>query len=177
MQVVKRNRTVPARASLHDTPIESGAMMMTHSRPWLRSMLVAAAALSASFSAAAETSATDIVRAYTDAFNREDADAMAELMDPDIEWMVMGANGLESVSTNKEQLIAQMRGYFAGPQTVTSTLSGIRETDGGVYLTETASWTGDNGRKQSTTSDVFYSINDDGLIRKVQYLDAQSGGQ
>lgn len=143
----------------------------------VKTLIFVAAALSCALPAAADASAIDTVKAYTAAFNREDADTMAGMMHPDIQWMVMGDQGLEAVSTSKEELVAQMRGYFAGPQTVTNTLSGMRETSGGVYATETASWTGPDGRKQEQTSDVYYAVTDDGLIRRVQYLEPQMQGE
>lgn len=137
-------------------------------RTALTSALAAAAFI---LPAAAQPSAVETVEAYTAAFNQEDANAMADLLDPNVEWMVMGENGLEAVSTDKKALISQMRTYFDGPLAVTNSLTNVQETTRGVRVTETATWKDENGRRRSTTSDVVYIVGNDGLIRRVEYLE------
>jgi ketosteroid isomerase-like protein len=121
-----------------------------------------------------EYSKTQIVQTYTAAFNSQDADAMAALMHPDFEWMVMTGNGLETITSGREVMTTQMRANFNTETPTQTRLSDLRETSSGVYATETATWQGEDGEEKSQSTSVFYAITSRGLIRRIQYLELQS---
>lgn len=123
---------------------------------------------------AGERGKADVVRAYTDAFNSQDADAMAALMHPDIQLMVMTGDRLEAITSGRDVMKAQMQANFRTETPTQTQLSDLRETSSGVYATETASWQGAEDEEKSQSLSVFYLIEDDGLIRRIQYLEPQS---
>ncbi len=110
-----------------------------------------------------------IVKAYVDAYNGDDAAAMSALMHPDIEWLSISGSRVELVSAGREKLTEEMRVFFQGESTATSTLSGIGQTGGFVSTIETASWMGDDNKDKSQSSLAVYEVTADGLIRRIWY--------
>ncbi|WP_018147653.1 nuclear transport factor 2 family protein [Henriciella marina] len=120
-----------------------------------------------------EQDKAQVVRAYTDAFNRQDAEEMADLLHPDIQLMAMSGNGLEAISSGKKVMKTQMLDNFRTETPTTTSLSDIRETSSGVQVTETATWQGDDGKEKSQSISVLYTVTSDGLIRRIQYMEPQ----
>lgn len=116
-----------------------------------------------------------IVQAYVDAFNTRNIEAMGVLMDDDIQWLAIDGDTLETVSSGREALSEDMRGYFNSGTDVLSTLSGISQTGPFVSTVETASWTTSNGTEKSQASIAIYEVTGAGLIRRVWYFPEVAG--
>lgn len=116
-----------------------------------------------------------IVKAYVDAYNADDAEAMGELMHPDIEWLSVSGSSVEIVTSGKQELVSELRTSFNGKSTATSTLSGIGQTGGFVSTIETVSWMGVDNKDKSQSSLAVYEITDEGLIRRVWYYPEVAG--
>ena len=135
----------------------------------------------ASFPALAQTAPSAspelrAVEAYVDAFNARDAEAMRALMHEDIEWLSIDGDAVETVSSGRDALSEEMRGYFESGTDVTSTLSDISQTGPYVSTVETARWGGADGTENAQASIAVYEISDTGLIRRVWYFPAAESG-
>ncbi|MEQ9314270.1 MAG: nuclear transport factor 2 family protein [Henriciella sp.] len=115
-----------------------------------------------------------IAEAYTNAFNHGDLDAIAEFMHPEIEWYVEENGEMVLITSGKDNLIEEVSAYFEDGQTTTSILSEMQTTATGVTAVETVSWIGDDGDPRSQSAPVTYTITEDGLIRRVEYLGAST---
>ena len=110
------------------------------------------------------------ILAYAAAFNARDADAMGALLHPDFEWLNITPEGIETVSTGREALLAEMRVSFAGNLSTTSTLSDWSLHGAYTSVVETASWTGKDGTPRSQSSLSVYETTPEGLLRRVWYF-------
>lgn len=109
-----------------------------------------------------------VVLAHVDAFNRQDAKAMAEVEHPDIEWLTaIGSEILVEVS-GRESLTKSMEEFFESPTQITGTLRDWSINGNYIAVTETAHWSTSAGEAKSQSALTVYQL-EDNLIRRVWY--------
>jgi len=113
-----------------------------------------------------------IVENYTAAYNAKDAEAMGRLMHDDIQWLTVKDDQISITVQGKSDMVTGLTGYFKGPMTITSTLSGWGINSIYVSVVETASWTSKSGEKRAQSSNALYQI-ENGLIHRVWYFPEQ----
>lgn len=117
----------------------------------------------------------EAVETYVSAFNARDLNAMRELMHQRIQWLSIDGTQIGTVSSGRETLTQDLRGYFETGTDVVSTLSGISQNGPYVSTVEAVTWTGDDGEAQTQSSLAVYELSEDGLIRRVWYFPEVSG--
>jgi hypothetical protein len=141
-------------------------MLMT---AWIAIVLFAGIPLQGAPAARADNEA--IVRAFVDAYNAHDIDAMAAVSDEGIQWVKV-ESGRASIETDgKPALRAILQRYFAQCPTCRSTLEWTKASGSRVAARERASWTNATGA-QSQTSLSVYELRD-GRILRVLYFPAE----
>jgi hypothetical protein len=111
------------------------------------------------------------LRAYFDAYNRHEPDAVAALLSPKVKWFSLDADKLSTDGDGREALRTWLTSYFKSlPDTRSDALS-IDQNGAFLSLRERASWTAKDGAKRSQQSHSVYEIRD-GLIERVWYFPA-----
>ena len=110
-----------------------------------------------------------VLRAYLEAYNRHEPDAVAAFLAPEIKWLSLDAEKLSVDGDGREALRTWLAGYFKSLPDVRSDFLAIEQT--GAYLTvrERASWTAKDGTRRSQQAHGVYEIRD-GLIARVWYF-------
>ena len=116
------------------------------------------------------TSAEGIVRAYTEAFNRHDIDAMLALAQPEIEWLTIDGSKSAVETAGKEPLRAALSNYFRDYPTTQSVVEAVMANGPFVVVRERAEWTSKDGPRRQRSVAV-YELRE-GLIRRVWYYPA-----
>lgn len=109
-----------------------------------------------------------LISAYTQAYNDKDLPTMTALMHPDIEWLSVEGNNIEVHVSGKASLTASMKEWFETPDLPKGTLRDWSVNGNYVAVTETASWTTDEGLDKSQSSLTVYELEAQ-LIRRVYY--------
>jgi len=111
------------------------------------------------------------LRAYFDAYNRHEPDAVAALLSPKVRWHSLEGDKLSTDGDGREALRTWLAGAFkARPDTRSDFLS-IEQTGAFLSVRERASWTAPDGTSRSQQSHSVYEIRD-GLIERVWYFPA-----
>lgn len=108
-----------------------------------------------------------VVLRQLDAFNRHDADALADGVSEDFVWYSVTSDATTIESRGREKLREGMKSYFKSIQDVSSKIEGATAVGAFVSFRETASWTGKKGRR-SQASLAVYEVHG-GLITRVWY--------
>lgn len=116
------------------------------------------------------TTQTDLVRAYVEAYNVRDLQAMAARMHPEIEWLSIEGSRAEIYASGKDDLTQQMREYLATSDTI-SEIDNLVINGAFVSVRETARWIAADGTPKAQSSLAVYEFEDD-LIRRVWYFPA-----
>jgi len=108
------------------------------------------------------------LRAYLDAFNRHDAEAVAAFCAEDFKWYSIDGDKIAADAENRAQLRDWLVSYFKSLPSVRSEFLSIEQS--GLYLTvrERASWQNAEGQRVAQQGFGVYEIRD-GLIRRVWY--------
>lgn len=114
---------------------------------------------------------SDTVRAFVEAFNARDIDAMDALVTDDVAWLSITPDGLRTETEGRAALQSAMVSYFSSCSSCRSTLGPLLESAQRVAVVETAHWQTDDGPK-SQQSMAVYEL-DDGRIRRVHYFPAE----
>lgn len=109
-----------------------------------------------------------IISEHVRAFNEGDAEAMAKMQHPDIEWLSVSGTSVSVEVAGREALSKNMEEYFKSPTKVTGKLRDWSVNPPYVSVTETASWTAADGTPKSQSSLTVYELKDN-LIRRVWY--------
>ena len=117
------------------------------------------------------TPAQRLIETYAAAYNTHDLPTMAALMHVNIEWLSISDTGMETVTANKAELVAELENYFGKLPTSKSTLNDWGVNGDYVSVTETVSWTKE-GVSKSQSAITVYQI-EDALIRRVWYFPEQ----
>lgn len=110
---------------------------------------------------------TIVVRAFSDAFNAHDVDAMIALVSDDFAWLAIAGDSVTVEARGPEQLRAGMGGYFAGIPSVRSEMGDMTVTGSFVSFTERVFWDGPEG-EQTQASLAVYEVAD-GRIQRAWY--------
>lgn len=108
------------------------------------------------------------VRKFVDAFNQQNAAAMAELVTQDIRWFSVRGDQVVVEVAGKEALASAMTDYFAACSSCRSQILGLAYSAQRVSAVEEASWSSPQG-KQAQVSMAVYELSD-GLISAVYYF-------
>jgi ketosteroid isomerase-like protein len=112
-----------------------------------------------------------LVRQFVDAFNRQDAGAMMQMMAPNIEWWNVNGGAMASEGSTRESIGKGMRAYFAACPSCRSRLDGVIATPQRVSAIEVAAWTGKAGPTEQRSISVYEF--DGPLISRVYYFPAE----
>lgn len=112
-----------------------------------------------------------LLRAYLDAFNRHDADAVAAFCAENFKWYSVEGDRTAVDTEGRTPLRDWLAGYFKSLPTVRSEFLSVEQS--GPYLTvrERASWENKEGRRVSQQGPGVYEIRD-GLIQRAWYFPA-----
>jgi len=110
-----------------------------------------------------------VLRAYLDAFNRHEPDAVAALLSPRVKWYSLDADKLVTDGDGREALRTWLIGYFKSLSDVRSDFLTIEQTGAFLSVRERASWTAKDGSRLSQQSHAVFEIRD-GLIERVWYF-------
>jgi limonene-1,2-epoxide hydrolase len=111
------------------------------------------------------------VEQFVLAFNEQNSDAMASLVNDDVEWISIVSNEMVIEAKGKNKLIESMDSYFKSCSTCRSKLSEMVATTSRVSAVEVASWQGKSGLKSQRAISVYEFSN--GLISRVYYFPAE----
>lgn len=123
-----------------------------------------------SIAAGPPPSSEAIVRAYTDAFNHHDVDAMLALAHAEIEWLSIDGSKAVAETAGKEALRAAMASYFGSHPTTKSVIEAAMADGPFIVVRERAEWTSKDGPR-AQRSVAVYELRDS-LIRRVWYYPA-----
>ena len=112
-----------------------------------------------------------LILAHVTAFNAQDAQAMAKVEHPDIEWYSVKDAEISVEVSGRDNLTKYMEGYFKSPTKTTGSLRDWSINGDYVAVTETAKWQTASGEDKSQSSLTVYHIEED-LIRRVWYYPA-----
>ncbi|MBI2812968.1 MAG: nuclear transport factor 2 family protein [Opitutae bacterium] len=110
-----------------------------------------------------------VLRAYLDACNRHEPDAVAALLAPGVKWLSLEADKLTVDGDGREALRTWLAGYFGKLPDVRSEFLSIEQTGAFLSVRERAAWTGKDGTRRSQQSHGVYEIRD-GLIARAWYF-------
>ena len=109
------------------------------------------------------------LRAYLDAYNRHEVDAVAALLSPKVKWYSLDADKLNTDGDGREALRTWLTGYFKSLPDARSDFLTIEQVGAFLSVRERASWTAKDGTKLSQQSHSVYEVRD-GLIERVWYF-------
>jgi len=108
-----------------------------------------------------------IVRAYVDAFNAHDTEAMLKMVTGDVQWLSVDGQTVTVETNSKAELRKSMNNYFSACSTCRSTIADIFTTRGRVAALEIAgSDRSPGGRRRQSLSVYEFSGT---LINRVYY--------
>ena len=110
-----------------------------------------------------------ILRAYLDAYNRHEPDAVAALLSPRVKWFSLDGDKLSTDCDGRETLRAWLAGAFKSRPDTRSDFLSIEQVGAFLSVRERASWTGKDGTRVSQQSHSVYEIRD-GLLERVWYF-------
>jgi hypothetical protein len=110
-----------------------------------------------------------VLRAYLDAYNRHEPDAVAALLSPKVKWYSLDADKLSTDGDGREALRTWLAGYFKSLPDVRSDFLTIEQTGAFLSVRERAGWTAKDGTSRSQQAHAVYEIRD-GLIERVWYF-------
>ena len=133
-------------------------------------LVTAAFALSACTQSkpAVTPAAHPVILAHVNAFNMQDAQAMAEVEHPNIEWLTVTGSEIVVEVSGRENLTESMETFFESPTKITGTLRDWSVNGDYVAVTETAHWSTSAGEAKSQSALTVYQM-EDNLIRRVWY--------
>jgi ketosteroid isomerase-like protein len=110
-----------------------------------------------------------LLRAYLEAFNRHDAEAVAAFCAEDFTWFSVDGAQTSADVTGRTPLRDWLIGYFKSFPTVRSDFLAVEQTGPFLSVRERATWDNKEGQRVSQQSHGIYEIRD-GLIRRVWYF-------
>lgn len=112
------------------------------------------------------------LRAYLDAHNRHEPDAVAALLAPNVKWLALDADKLTVEGDGREAMRAWLKRYYTSLPDVRAEFLSIEQTGAYLSVRERATWTTKEGVKRSQHGHGVFEIRD-GLIVRVWYFPAQ----
>ncbi len=115
------------------------------------------------------------VRAFVDAFNARDIDAMLTLADENVQWLMVDGAKISIETEGKAALRESMARYFRSCPSCKSSLEWTQKAGSRVTAMERASWSGKSGAKSQKSLSV-YEFRGDKILR-VYYFPVEVEGQ
>jgi len=112
-----------------------------------------------------------IVRAFIEAFNAHDPEAMIALCAEDIRWGYATQTTHDFGGRGTAQLVQEMKTYFASISAVRSEISSLAVTGDTIAMAERVYWT-DAGIEKTQSSIAVYQLQDN-RIQSVWYYPVQ----
>ena len=109
-----------------------------------------------------------VLRAYIDAFNRHETDAVAAFCAENFKWYSVEGDKTSTDAESRAQLRDWLAGYFKSLPTVRSDFLAVEQSGPFLTVRERASWDNQEGRRVSQQAIGIYEIRD-GLIKRVWY--------
>ncbi len=109
-----------------------------------------------------------LVRRFVAAFNAQDADAMAALVDDEVEWLSIQGTVIGTETRGREALHKGMRDYFKSCPSCRSRLTQVTRSNSRISAVEVARWVGKDGRREQRSLSVYEF--ESGRIRRVYYF-------
>jgi ketosteroid isomerase-like protein len=110
-----------------------------------------------------------VLRAYLDAGNRLDADAVAALCAENFTWYNVEGEQVAPEVQGRAQLHEWLRGYYRNLPSARSEFLGIEQAGPFLTVRERTSWENKEGQRRSQQAVGVYEIRD-GLIQRVWYF-------
>lgn len=111
---------------------------------------------------------TEVVQKFLDAFNEQDATAMAVFVTDEIKWLSVSGPSISIEVEGKAAFIDAMEEYFTSCPTCRSKIHNLMSSGERVSAVEVASWIGPNGRRAQQSMAVYEFSGS--LIRSVYYF-------
>lgn len=115
------------------------------------------------------------VREFVEAFNARNVDAMLELADESVQWLIVEGPKVSVETEGKAALRESMGRYFRSCPSCKSSLEWIQSAGSRVTALERASWFGKSGAKSQRSLSV-YEFRGDKILR-VYYFPAEVDAQ
>lgn len=110
-----------------------------------------------------------VIKAYSNAYNEKDINALKSLMHANIEWLAVTGNEIEVHVSGKETLATEMESWFENPNLPKGKHRDWSINGNNVAVTEIAYWTTKDGEEKSQSALTVYELKD-GLVRRVYYF-------
>ncbi|MEY2882023.1 MAG: hypothetical protein RLZZ15_4403 [Verrucomicrobiota bacterium] len=105
------------------------------------------------------------LRAYLDAYNRHEPDAVAALLAPAVKWFSLDADKLSVDGEGRDAVRTWLTGYFKSLPDVRSEFLSIEQTGAFLAVRERASWTAKDGKPRSQQAHAIYEIREAQIVR------------
>lgn len=112
-----------------------------------------------------------LLRAYLDASNRIDADAVAAMCAENFTWYAVEGDKLAPEVQGRASLLAWLKGYYQKIPSARSEFLSVEQTGPILTVRERAAWDNKEGKRVSQQAIGVYEIRD-GLIQRVWYYPA-----
>lgn len=117
------------------------------------------------------------VRAFVEASNRQDVEAMLAATEPGFRWMQVAGDRLEVEVAGHADLRSWLDGYFRSTPDARSTLASVAVDGTYASAVETVEFRDAAGAPQRQSATSVYEFGSGGLIRNVWYFPARKLGQ
>lgn len=106
-----------------------------------------------------------VMRGYLDAFNRHDADAVADFCVENLQWFSIADGKVGTEAESREQLRTWLVGYFKSFPTVHSEFLSLDQSGPFLTVRERASWDNKDGKRVAQQSVAVYEVRDGRILR------------
>lgn len=117
--------------------------------------------------AATDSAAVSIVRAYFAAYNAHDVEGVLRLLHPDFVWLSLAGDSVAVEARGRTAIRSQLDGYFRRLPSARSDMEAVTALGPWVSVRERARWTNASGPRSQAAMSV-YEVRD-GLLRRVWY--------
>jgi ketosteroid isomerase-like protein len=111
------------------------------------------------------------VRAFVEAYNRHDVDALLALADSEVVWLTVSGDTVGIEARGRAALGESLRGYFRSLPSARSTAEALTVLGPWVTVRERAHWLGRDGVSRSQAAISVYEVRA-GRVRRVWYYPA-----
>ncbi len=140
----------------------------------MKTTIRCAALLLTGIAGASGATDSDVVRAYIDAYNAHDIEAMLVYASDDIRWMTVDGESSTTETTGKDELASTLSSYFESLPSARSEIRAIYSVAGNLAVVEETFWERD-GIARSQCVLATYEVTN-GLILNIWYHNGQPCG-
>jgi hypothetical protein len=140
----------------------------------MRHLLLALLLLPAAVLGQMQMTPDAVLRAFTEAGNRGDVEAMLGWVEDDVQWLHVAGPAVQVEVEGKANLREWLASYYASTPEARSVLGPIAWQGRVATTVETASWKGSDGRRRAQAAPVVYAFSERGRIATIWYFPAQA---